>query len=97
MKTNILFVCQFCQKKLSSNRTVRMHIKNIHREDPENPVKYDQILVSSKEVNALLDKINTSTVITAKTAGNGKTSGRVVSAAIPEDFVNVERYQTCYC
>ena len=44
-------------------------------------------------MNALLDKINTSTVITAKTAGNGKTSGRVVSAAIPEDFVNVERYQ----
>ena len=67
-----------------------MHIKNIHKEDPENPVKYDQILVSPKEVNKLLDKINTSTVITAETAGNGKTSDRVVSAAIPEDFVSVD-------
>ena len=81
MKTNILFVCQFCQKKLSSKRTVRMHIKNLHKEDPENPVKYDQILVSPKEVNKLL---------TAETAGDGKTSDRVVLAAIPEDFVNVD-------
>ena len=58
-----------------------MHIKNIHKEDPENPVKYDQILVSPKEVNKLL---------TAETAGDGKTSGRVVLAAISEDFVNVD-------
>jgi hypothetical protein len=54
MKTNILFVCQYCDKKLGSKRTVRMHISNRHNADPDNPVMYEEIFVSPRDVKKLL-------------------------------------------
>ena len=57
MKTNILFVCQICEKHLSSKRTVRLHISNLHKADPDNPLMYHSILASPKEVSKLLKKL----------------------------------------
>ena len=55
MKTNQLYVCQFCDKRLGSKRTVRGHISNIHKVDPDTaPLMYHVILVSPKVVNNLL-------------------------------------------
>ena len=56
MKTNTLFVCDICQKKLSTRKTVRMHIQNIHKVDPENPVRYHRVLVSPRVVKNFLNR-----------------------------------------
>lgn len=58
MKTNMLFVCEYCDKKLGSKRTVKMHINNLHQQDPENPLMYHSILVSPKDVNNLLGRLS---------------------------------------
>ena len=35
-----------------------MHISNLHKQDPENPLMYHSILVSPKEVNNLLGRFS---------------------------------------
>ena len=67
MKTNTLYVCQFCDKKLGSKRTVRLHISNIHKVvDPDNPIMYHMILVSPRIVTNLLKSVVNKTQRTLK-------------------------------
>ena len=66
MKTNTLYVCQFCDKKLGSKRTVRVHISNIHKVDPDNPIMYHMILVSPRIVTNLLKNLGNKTQRTLK-------------------------------
>ena len=54
MKTNILFVCLYCDKTLGSKRTVRMHITNLHKANPDSPLMFQQILVSPTNVKKIL-------------------------------------------
>ena len=63
MKTNILFVCQFCEKNLSSKRTVRLHILNLHKADPESPLMYHTILASPKEESKHLNKLPANDIV----------------------------------
>ena len=68
MKTNRIFVCQYCDKNLSSKRTVKMHITNQHKADPDNPPMYHVRLVSPGEVNKMLNRVNTGTENVKNTA-----------------------------
>ena len=57
MKTNTLFVCDYCGKTLSCEKSVRCHISLKHKADPENPLMFHDILVSPTKVDSLLGKI----------------------------------------
>ena len=46
MKTNVLWLCQYCDKKLSSKGTVKGHISKQHKADPD--------MDSPKEVTSTL-------------------------------------------
>ena len=54
MKTNILWQCHYCDRMLSTKRSVLMHISTQHGANGENPVMYSKILVSPKDVKSLL-------------------------------------------
>ena len=56
-----LYVCQFCDKKLGSKRTVRLH-----KVDPDNPIRYHIILVSPRLVTNLLKSVGNKTQRTLK-------------------------------
>ena len=50
-----MFVCLYCDKTLGSKRTVRMHITNLHKANPDStPLMYQQILVSPTNVKKIL-------------------------------------------
>ena len=57
MKTNKLFVCDYCGKTLSCEKSVKCHISLKHKVDPENPIMFHDILVSPTQVDSLLGKI----------------------------------------
>ena len=54
MKTNMLWQCQYCDRKLRAKRTVLKHISTKHGADGENPVMYSEILVSPKDIKGLV-------------------------------------------
>ena len=54
MKTNKLFVCQYCDKTLSCKRSVELHINRKHGADT--PVMYQEILADPRDVDTLLGK-----------------------------------------
>ena len=62
MKTNKLFVCDYCGKNLSCEKSVKCHISLKHKADPENPIMFHDILVSPTEVDSLLGKIKSKKV-----------------------------------
>ena len=62
MKTNKLFVCDYCGKTLSCEKSVRCHISLKHKADPENPLMFHNILVSPTKVDSLLGKIKSKKV-----------------------------------
>ena len=54
MRTNKLFVCQYCDKTLSCKRSVELHINSKHGADT--PVMYREMLADPKDVDSLLGK-----------------------------------------
>ena len=54
MRTNKLFVCQYCDKTLSCKRSVQCHINIQHGADT--PVMYREIFADLRDVDTLLGK-----------------------------------------
>ena len=88
MRTNKLFVCQYCDKTLSSKRSVQCHINVQHGAD--NPVMYREILADPKDVDTLLGKNKTKTVKCI----NPVKEVKVVKEICPEPVLNVTELTT---
>ena len=54
MKTNVFWLCQYCDKKMSSKGTVKGHISKQHKADPDNPLMFRRVMASPKEVTSTL-------------------------------------------
>ena len=54
MKTSVLWLCQYCDKKLSSKGTVKGHIIKQHKADPDNPLMFRRVMSSPKVVTSTL-------------------------------------------
>ena len=60
LRTNKLFVCQYCDKTLSCKRSVQCHTKVEHGADT--PVMYREIFADPRDVDSLLGKNKTKNV-----------------------------------